>query len=108
MLQSASWNSFKHNTLNVFIAYALNGAIFYILLAYGSASDPILTKHCGFLNKLDKMGCLYNGRYIEGLSSECFELDQTFCVLYSVFSLFNKFILLKCSFRHLMPILYIS
>ena len=65
MLQAASWNSFKHhNTLKVFIAYALNGSIFYILLAYlDPVSDPILTKHCGFLNKLDRIGCLSsNGR----------------------------------------------
>ena len=64
MLQAASCNSFEHyNTLKRLVAYALNSSIFYILLAYlGSVSDPILTKHCGFLNKLDTMKCLYNGR----------------------------------------------
>lgn len=56
-LQSTSWSNYKHhNTLKFLVACTPNGAISYISPAYlGSVSDPALTKHCGFLSKLDGM-----------------------------------------------------
>ena len=57
MLQSTAWSNYKHhNTFKFLVACTPNGAISFISSLYlGSVSDPMLTRECGFIKKLDNM-----------------------------------------------------
>jgi hypothetical protein len=55
LLQYNTWSNYKHhNTVKFLIAVAPNSSITYVSPVYtGRNSDTAITKHCGFLDKLD-------------------------------------------------------